>query len=48
MRFADSRFFSENYVSTIGCDFKMRSLEVGGVFIKVESPLRLTFVVPTN
>ena len=36
MRFADNHFYAERYVSTIGCDFKVRSLEVGGVYVKLQ------------
>lgn len=36
MRFADDNYFSESYISTIGVDFKVRTIELHGMTVKLQ------------
>eukprot|EP01113_Clastostelium_recurvatum_P000455 TRINITY_DN101_c0_g1_i2.p1 TRINITY_DN101_c0_g1~~TRINITY_DN101_c0_g1_i2.p1 ORF type:complete len:985 (+),score=334.30 TRINITY_DN101_c0_g1_i2:83-3037(+) len=36
LRFADDSFFSESYISTIGVDFKVRTVELNGYTVKLQ------------
>eukprot|EP01104_Vermistella_antarctica_P001120 TRINITY_DN11176_c0_g1_i1.p1 TRINITY_DN11176_c0_g1~~TRINITY_DN11176_c0_g1_i1.p1 ORF type:complete len:926 (+),score=283.45 TRINITY_DN11176_c0_g1_i1:209-2986(+) len=36
LRFADDTYFSETYISTIGVDFKIRTIEVDGKVVKLQ------------
>eukprot|EP01110_Echinostelium_bisporum_P012602 TRINITY_DN7367_c0_g1_i1.p1 TRINITY_DN7367_c0_g1~~TRINITY_DN7367_c0_g1_i1.p1 ORF type:complete len:95 (+),score=8.62 TRINITY_DN7367_c0_g1_i1:59-343(+) len=36
LRFADNTFFSESYISTIGVDFKIKTIEIDGKVVKVQ------------
>jgi Ras-related protein Rab-1A len=36
LRFADNTFFENSYISTIGVDFKIRTLNVGGKTVKLQ------------
>ncbi len=36
LRFADDSFFENQYISTIGVDFKIRTLEIGGKRVKLQ------------
>jgi len=36
LRFADDSFFAESYISTIGVDFKIKTIEVDGRTVKLQ------------
>lgn len=36
LRFADDSYFGESYISTIGVDFKIRTVDVGGRIVKLQ------------
>eukprot|EP01114_Cavostelium_apophysatum_P016686 TRINITY_DN479_c0_g1_i1.p1 TRINITY_DN479_c0_g1~~TRINITY_DN479_c0_g1_i1.p1 ORF type:complete len:652 (-),score=239.59 TRINITY_DN479_c0_g1_i1:843-2798(-) len=36
LRFADNSYFTESYISTIGVDFKIRTIELGGKTVKLQ------------
>jgi len=36
LRFADDNFFAESYISTIGVDFKIKTVEIDGITVKLQ------------
>lgn len=36
MRFSDDSFFQESFISTIGVDFKVRTIEIAGRVVKLQ------------